>query len=156
MLRALMGLRLRLVVTFTLVAVVATVTTGALTFREARTGVLQQSQDTVIEEFRHRVDTLVPNYRFPPDAAGLESFADDVSIGAVGHSRGRCWSPTGRRARRPVPGTPSRNCPRRDGTGVRPAAAEHWGVSATRPSTNWPAPSPSPGCARTRHWGARR
>lgn len=59
-LRALMGLRLRLVVTFTLVAVVATVTTGALTFREARTGVLQQSQDTVIEEFRHRVNTLVP------------------------------------------------------------------------------------------------
>ncbi|CAM5710807.1 histidine kinase OS=Streptomyces griseomycini OX=66895 GN=FHS37_007299 PE=4 SV=1 [Streptomyces griseomycini] len=68
-------------VTFTLVAVVATVTTGALTFREARTGVLQQSQDTVIEEFRHRVGTLVPNYRFPPDAAGLESFADDVSRG---------------------------------------------------------------------------
>ncbi len=80
-LRALMGLRLRLVVTFTLVAVVATVTTGALTFREARTGVLQQSQDTVIEDFRHRVNTLVPNYRFPPDAAGLESFAADVSRG---------------------------------------------------------------------------
>ncbi|MGX1219903.1 ATP-binding protein [Streptomyces ambofaciens] len=79
--RALMGLRLRLVVTFTLVAVVATVTTGALTFREARTGVLQQSQDTVIEEFRHRVNTLVPNYRFPPDAADLESFAADVSRG---------------------------------------------------------------------------
>lgn len=76
-----MGLRLRLVVTFTLVAVVATVTTGALTFREARTGVLQQSQDTVIEEFRHRVNTLVPNYRFPPDAAGLNSFANDVSRG---------------------------------------------------------------------------
>ncbi|WP_437041086.1 ATP-binding protein [Streptomyces sp. enrichment culture] len=76
-----MGLRLRLVVTFTLVAVVATVTTGALTFREARTGVLQQSQDTVIEEFRHRVNTLVPNYRFPPGTADLESFADDVSRG---------------------------------------------------------------------------
>ncbi|WP_419184353.1 ATP-binding protein [Streptomyces coelicoflavus] len=81
MLRALMGLRLRLVVAFTLVAVVATVTTGALTFREARTGVLQQSQDTVIEDFRHRVNTLVPNYRFPPDAADLQAFADDVSRG---------------------------------------------------------------------------
>ncbi|WUK67739.1 HAMP domain-containing histidine kinase [Streptomyces coelicoflavus] len=76
-----MGLRLRLVVAFTLVAVVATVTTGALTFREARTGVLQQSQDTVIEDFRHRVNTLVPNYRFPPDAADLQAFADDVSRG---------------------------------------------------------------------------
>ncbi|WP_267716885.1 sensor histidine kinase [Streptomyces sp. CoH17] len=81
MLRALVGLRLRLVVAFTLVAVVATVTTGALTFREARTGVLQQSQDTVIEEFRHRVNTLVPNYRFPPEPADLQSFADDVSRG---------------------------------------------------------------------------
>ncbi|WP_055420410.1 HAMP domain-containing sensor histidine kinase [Streptomyces pactum] len=81
MLRALSGLRVRLVVAFTLVAVVATVTTGALTFREARTGVLQQSQDTVIEDFRHRVNTLVPNYRFPPDESGLQSFANDVSRG---------------------------------------------------------------------------
>lgn len=81
MLRALVGLRLRLVVAFTLVAVVATVTTGALTFREARTGVLQQSQDTVIEDFRHRVNTLVPNYRFPPEPADLQAFADDVSRG---------------------------------------------------------------------------
>ncbi|MFC7828642.1 ATP-binding protein [Streptomyces sp. NPDC057362] len=80
-LRALVGLRLRLVVAFTLVAVVATVTTGALTFREARTGVLQQSQDTVIEDFRHRVNTLVPNYRFPPEPADLQAFADDVSRG---------------------------------------------------------------------------
>lgn len=39
--RALNGLRVRLVMAFTLVAVVATVTTGALTFREARTRVLQ-------------------------------------------------------------------------------------------------------------------
>ncbi|MFJ8145705.1 ATP-binding protein [Streptomyces sp. NPDC096048] len=79
--RALSGLRVRLVVAFTLVAVVATVTTGALTFREARTGVLQQSQDTVIEDFRHRVNTLVPNYRFPPDESDLRSFAVDVSRG---------------------------------------------------------------------------
>lgn len=80
-LRTLGGLRMRLVVSFTLVAVVATVTTGALTFREARTGVLQQSQDTVIEDFRHRVDTLVPNYRFPPDESDLASFATDVARG---------------------------------------------------------------------------
>jgi two-component system sensor histidine kinase MtrB len=80
-LRALSGLRVRLVVAFTLVAVVATVTTGALTFREARTGVLQQSQDTVIEDFRHRVNTLVPNYRFPPGESDLQSFAIDVSRG---------------------------------------------------------------------------
>lgn len=81
MLRALGGLRVRLVVAFTLVAVVATVTTGALTFREARTGVLQQSQDAVIEDFRHRVNTLVANYRFPPDESDLRSLAADVARG---------------------------------------------------------------------------
>ncbi|MET9774037.1 HAMP domain-containing sensor histidine kinase [Streptomyces sp. NPDC006367] len=79
--RALGGLRVRLVVAFAFVAATATVTTGALTFREARTGILQQSQDTVIEDFRDRVDTLVPNYRFPPDRADLESFAADVARG---------------------------------------------------------------------------
>ncbi|MFI8951557.1 ATP-binding protein [Streptomyces sp. NPDC053750] len=81
MLRALGGLRVRLVVAFTLVAVVATVTTGALTFREARTGILQQSQDAVIEDFRHRVNTLVANYRFPPDESDLGSLAADVARG---------------------------------------------------------------------------
>ncbi|MET7409740.1 HAMP domain-containing sensor histidine kinase [Streptomyces parvulus] len=86
-LRALNGLRVRLVVAFTLVAVVATVTTGALTFREARNGVLRQSQDTVIEDFRHRVDTLVPNYRFPPDADDLQAFAADVARGG----RSQTW-----------------------------------------------------------------
>ncbi len=80
-LRALGGLRVRLVVAFTLVTVVATVTTGVLTFREARRGVLQQSQDAVIEDFRHRVDTLAPNYRFPPDEEGLRSFVTDVARG---------------------------------------------------------------------------
>ncbi|MFE5393313.1 ATP-binding protein [Streptomyces sp. NPDC056568] len=87
MARALTGLRVRLVVAFTLVAVVATVTTGALTFREARTRLLQQSQDTVIEDFRHRVDTLVPNYRFPPAESDLRSFAADVSRGG----RSQTW-----------------------------------------------------------------
>ncbi|MFD7712012.1 ATP-binding protein [Streptomyces sp. NPDC059786] len=81
-LRGLYGLRVRLVVAFALVAAVAAVTTGALAFREARTGILQQSQDTVIEDFRDRVDTLVPNYRFPPDRSGLASFAADVARGA--------------------------------------------------------------------------
>nr|WP_309141869.1 HAMP domain-containing sensor histidine kinase [Streptomyces griseicoloratus] len=81
LLRALSSLRVRLVVAFALVAAVATVTTGALTFREARTGVLQQSQDTVIEDFRERVNTLVPNYRFPPARPDLEAFAADIARG---------------------------------------------------------------------------
>jgi two-component system sensor histidine kinase MtrB len=74
------GLRMRLVVAFALVAVVATVTTGALTFRAARTDLLQQGQDTVITQFRDAVDTLAPSVAYPPSAADLEDFA-----GAVAH-----------------------------------------------------------------------
>ncbi|WP_351233692.1 HAMP domain-containing sensor histidine kinase [Streptomyces sp. NPDC002133] len=50
------GLRPRLVVAFLLVAVASALSTGAVAFREARTGVLQQSQDSVIRQFRTSVD----------------------------------------------------------------------------------------------------
>ncbi|MBT2410542.1 HAMP domain-containing histidine kinase [Streptomyces sp. ISL-12] len=79
--RPLGGLRVRLLVAFAVVAAAATLTTGALTFREARTGVLQQSQDTVIEDFRERVDALAPNYPFPPARPDLASLAADVARG---------------------------------------------------------------------------
>jgi two-component system sensor histidine kinase MtrB len=71
--------RVRLVFAFALVAAVATLSTGALTFREARTGVLQQSQDAVIRQFRDHVNTVVAGYRLPLRSAQLQSFADDVA-----------------------------------------------------------------------------
>ncbi|MFF3985383.1 ATP-binding protein [Streptomyces sp. NPDC001797] len=73
------GLRIRLVLAFTLVAAVTAATTGALTFREARTGVLQQSQDAVIQQLRTQVGRLAPDLAFPPDRAGLARFAADVA-----------------------------------------------------------------------------
>jgi two-component system sensor histidine kinase MtrB len=73
------GVRVRLVVAFALVAVAATLSTGALTFREARTGVLQQSQDAVIRQFRDHVNTIVADYRLPLSSARLKEFADDVA-----------------------------------------------------------------------------
>jgi two-component system sensor histidine kinase MtrB len=79
--RALTGLRVRLVVAFALVAAAATVTTGALTFREARTGLLRQSQDAVIEDVRERVDTLAHVFPFPPSRSDLEFFTRDVASG---------------------------------------------------------------------------
>ncbi|MEV0224369.1 HAMP domain-containing sensor histidine kinase [Streptomyces sp. NPDC050704] len=80
------GLRGRLLVAFVLVAAVATLTTGALTFREARTGVLQQSQDTVIKRLRERVNTLAPEVDFPPDRAALEWIANEVARAEPGQS----------------------------------------------------------------------
>ncbi|WP_051800811.1 sensor histidine kinase [Streptomyces sp. NRRL F-525] len=70
---------MRLVVAFGLVAVVATLSTGALTFREARTGILQQSQDSVIRLLRDRAGTLAPGLAVPPDAKDLTSFATQVA-----------------------------------------------------------------------------
>ncbi len=73
------GLRTRLVVAFALVAALTAATTGALSFREARTGVLQQSQDTVIKLLRTQVDRLAPQLSFPPGEAELRRFAGDVA-----------------------------------------------------------------------------
>ncbi|MEH0420359.1 HAMP domain-containing sensor histidine kinase [Streptomyces sp. B21-083] len=74
--RLLRGLRGRLLVAFLLVAAVATLTTGALTFREARNGVLQQSQDGVIGQFRDHVNALTADLDpFPPDQDQLDAFA---------------------------------------------------------------------------------
>ncbi|GGM96508.1 sensor histidine kinase [Streptomyces fuscichromogenes] len=73
------GLRGRLLVAFLLVACVATLTTGALTFREARTGVLQQSQDSVIAQFRDHASTLAADLDYPPNQHGLAAFARQVA-----------------------------------------------------------------------------
>jgi two-component system sensor histidine kinase MtrB len=77
--RPLRGLRGRLLVAFVLVTAVATLTTGALTFREARTGVLQQSQDTVIKRLRYHVNALARNISYPPSQADLDWVATEVS-----------------------------------------------------------------------------
>ncbi|MGW2449246.1 ATP-binding protein [Streptomyces sp. NPDC001675] len=73
------GLRIRLIVAFAAVAALTTASTGALTFREARTGVLQQSQDTVITLLRAQVGRLAPELAFPPHRAELQQFAADVA-----------------------------------------------------------------------------
>ncbi|WP_063837073.1 ATP-binding protein [Phaeacidiphilus oryzae] len=76
---ALRGLRFRLVVGFTLVAVAGVLATGVMTFREARIGVLQQSQDMVVDEFRDSVDTLAPDVPVPPGQTDLSALAEQLS-----------------------------------------------------------------------------
>ncbi|MFC3576597.1 HAMP domain-containing sensor histidine kinase [Streptomyces yaanensis] len=73
------GLRVRLVVAFALVTALTAAATGALTFREARTGVLQQSQDTVITLLRTQVSRLAQDLGVPPGEAELRRFAADVA-----------------------------------------------------------------------------
>nr|BFD82106.1 ATP-binding protein [Streptomyces sp. Xyl84] len=73
------GLRLRLVAGFTVVAVVSCLSTGVLTFREARTGVLQQSQDAVVRQFRDSVDARAPGYPETPDRFDLNHIVADLA-----------------------------------------------------------------------------
>ncbi|MFE6975118.1 ATP-binding protein [Streptomyces sp. NPDC057682] len=49
------GLRTRLVAAFLFVAAVSAAATAALTYREARSAILQQTQDTAVAQFRDRV-----------------------------------------------------------------------------------------------------
>ncbi|MFJ9027394.1 sensor histidine kinase [Streptomyces sp. NPDC102274] len=72
------GLRSRLVVAFALVAVVSALSTGALAFREARTGVLQQSQDSVIRQFRTSVDAVAVYTPTAPSQSDLQVAVNQV------------------------------------------------------------------------------
>ncbi|MFB7597132.1 ATP-binding protein [Streptomyces sp. NPDC056160] len=73
------GLRLRLVAGFTVVAVVSCLSTGVLTFREARTGVLQQSQDAVVRQFRDSVDARAPGFPDAPSRSDLNAMVGDLA-----------------------------------------------------------------------------
>ncbi|MFD5893168.1 ATP-binding protein [Streptomyces sp. NPDC060366] len=73
------GLRTRLVIAFGLVAVLTATVTGSLTFREARNGILQQSQDTVIKQLRGRVDGIAASLTLPPTESDLRRFATDIA-----------------------------------------------------------------------------
>lgn len=72
------GLRSRLLISFVLVAMASSLGTGALAFREARTGVLQQSQDSVINRFRASVEAVAPTVPHTPGAMDLQSAVNQV------------------------------------------------------------------------------
>ncbi|MFC3573108.1 HAMP domain-containing sensor histidine kinase [Streptomyces yaanensis] len=64
--KARIGLRARLVLAFLLVAAVSAVTTAALTYRAARTAILEQAQDTAVSSFRERVQKLGTSFPVEP------------------------------------------------------------------------------------------
>ncbi|MFI9585322.1 ATP-binding protein [Streptomyces sp. NPDC052236] len=64
------GLRTRLIAAFLLVAAVSVATTAALTYREARTAVLEQSQDAAVAQLREELRPLAPP--LATDQEGLE------------------------------------------------------------------------------------
>ncbi|MFD7714268.1 ATP-binding protein [Streptomyces sp. NPDC059814] len=75
------GLRVRLVVTFVLVALVSAVTATALAYRDARTAVLQRTQNTAVNDLRERTAVVAAGFDLPPDQRSLSWFAAKVSEG---------------------------------------------------------------------------
>ncbi|MFJ3902336.1 ATP-binding protein [Streptomyces sp. NPDC090025] len=63
----LFGLRTRLVLAFLLVAAVGCGTTAALTYRAARTAILEQTQNTAVTTFRQQVETMSVSLPVNPD-----------------------------------------------------------------------------------------
>ncbi|MGW6457826.1 ATP-binding protein [Streptomyces sp. NPDC055078] len=75
------GLRVRLVVAFVVVALVSAVTATALAYRDARTAVLQRTQNAAVDDLRERVATVAADFDIPPDQRSLSRFAEEVSEG---------------------------------------------------------------------------
>ncbi|WP_409236369.1 ATP-binding protein [Streptomyces sp. PA5.6] len=68
------GLRVRLVVAFLLVSALSALITAALTFRQARSAILDRTQDNAVHELRAQVDSLAPDLPFPPTTQDLRNF----------------------------------------------------------------------------------
>ncbi|WP_457536671.1 ATP-binding protein [Streptomyces filamentosus] len=79
------GLRTRLVLAFLLVAAVGCGTTAALTYRAARSAILEQTQNTAVSAFRDQVDDLV--VPLPPDEDSLR----DTLLNLAGKGKPRPW-----------------------------------------------------------------
>ncbi|MFH8797213.1 ATP-binding protein [Streptomyces sp. NPDC017941] len=77
------GVRPRLVLAFLLVAAVSAVTTAALTYREARSAVLERAQDTAVASFREEVERFVPG--LPLDREGVRWQLYDIAARSKPH-----------------------------------------------------------------------
>ncbi|MEU5772944.1 HAMP domain-containing sensor histidine kinase [Streptomyces venezuelae] len=79
------GLRVRLVVAFLLVSALSALITAALTFRQARSAILDRTQDNAVHELRAQVDSLAPDLPFPPTTQDLRNFT--LQLDRAGTSR---------------------------------------------------------------------
>ncbi|ROQ81163.1 two-component system sensor histidine kinase MtrB [Streptomyces sp. CEV 2-1] len=75
------GLRIRLVVAFVVVALISAVTATALAYRDARTAVLQRTQNAAVNDLRERVTAVAADFDVPPDQSSLSRFTAKVSDG---------------------------------------------------------------------------
>ncbi|MEW2486111.1 HAMP domain-containing sensor histidine kinase [Streptomyces sp. NPDC048411] len=77
LLAARFGLRIRLISAFLLVAAISAATTATLTYREARSAILQQAQDTAVAQFRDRITAQAVS--LPVDATRLRTMCQALA-----------------------------------------------------------------------------
>ncbi|MFC8246145.1 ATP-binding protein [Streptomyces chartreusis] len=81
------GLRPRLVVAFVLVAALSELITATLTFRQARSAILDRTQNSAVHDLRLQIDSLAPNLPNNPTDTDLRIFARQLD--RASGSRGR-------------------------------------------------------------------
>ncbi|MFJ2769292.1 ATP-binding protein [Streptomyces sp. NPDC087300] len=79
------GLRVRLVVAFLAVSALSALITATLTFREARSAIIDRTQDSAVHDLRAQLDSLTPDLPFPPGVQDLRTFA--LQLDRAGGSR---------------------------------------------------------------------
>ncbi|MEU8779370.1 HAMP domain-containing sensor histidine kinase [Streptomyces sp. NPDC048606] len=71
-----LGLRTRLIAAFLLVAAISAVGTAALTYQQARTAILKQSQDTAVSTLRDQLENQA--LALPPDRPQLQRMVNEI------------------------------------------------------------------------------
>ncbi|MGW2226859.1 ATP-binding protein [Streptomyces formicae] len=79
------GLRVRLVVAFLAVSALSALITAALTFREARSAIIDRTQDSAVHDLRAQLESLAPDLPFPPSTQDLRNFT--LQLDRAGGSR---------------------------------------------------------------------
>ncbi|MEU7578650.1 ATP-binding protein [Streptomyces sp. NPDC041068] len=79
------GLRTRLLVAFLVVSAISALITAALTFREARSAILDRTQDSAVHDLRAQLDSLAPDVPLPPTTRNLRDLA--LQLDRAGGSR---------------------------------------------------------------------
>lgn len=95
------GLRPRLVVAFVLVAALSALITAALTFRQARSAILDRTQNSAVHDLRLQIDSLAPNLPPDPTDTDLRTFARQLDRA----SGSRAWHTAVARDGGPLIGT---------------------------------------------------
>ncbi|MEU2271406.1 HAMP domain-containing sensor histidine kinase [Streptomyces olindensis] len=81
------GLRPRLVVAFVLVAALSASITALLTFRQARSSILDRTQNSAVRELRLQIASLAPNLPADPTDVDLRIFARRLDSASDAHGR---------------------------------------------------------------------